>query len=72
VVLGGASIFGGRGPVLGTVLGVLLIQVIDNSLTLAGVPSAWQRTAVGIPWPRQHPNDMFSARPGRGTGAAPA
>ena len=48
VVLGGASIFGGRGSVLGTVLGVLLVQVIYNSLILAGVPSAWQRTAVGL------------------------
>ncbi|QDB78649.1 ABC transporter permease [Georgenia wutianyii] len=48
VVLGGASIFGGRGSVTGTVLGVLLIQVINNSLILAGVPSAWQRAAVGL------------------------
>ena len=48
VVLGGASIFGGRGSVGGTVIGVLLIQVINNSLILAGVPSAWQRTAVGL------------------------
>jgi simple sugar transport system permease protein len=48
VVLGGASIFGGRGSVLGTALGVLLVQVINNSLILAGVPSAWQRTAVGL------------------------
>lgn len=48
VVLGGASIFGGRGSVLGTVLGVLLIQVINNSLLLVGVPSAWLRAAVGI------------------------
>jgi simple sugar transport system permease protein len=47
VVLGGASIFGGRGSVTGTVLGVLLIQLIDNSLLLIGVPSAWQRAAVG-------------------------
>lgn len=47
VVLGGASIFGGRGSVLGTVLGVLLVQIINNSLILAGVPSAWQRAAVG-------------------------
>jgi len=47
VVLGGASIFGGRGSVLGTVLGVLTVQVIQNSLILAGVPSAWQRFAVG-------------------------
>lgn len=48
VVLGGASIFGGRGSVLGTVLGVLLVQVINNSLLLAGVPSAWLRAAVGV------------------------
>jgi simple sugar transport system permease protein len=48
VVLGGASVFGGRGSVSGTVLGVLLIQVINNSLILAGVPTAWQRAAVGV------------------------
>jgi simple sugar transport system permease protein len=47
VVLGGASVFGGRGSVLGTVLGVLLIQIINNSLILVGVPTAWQRAAVG-------------------------
>jgi len=47
VVLGGASIFGGRGSVLGTVLGVFLIHLIQNSLILAGIPSVWQRTAVG-------------------------
>jgi simple sugar transport system permease protein len=47
VVLGGASIFGGRGSVLGTVLGVFLIQLIQNSLILAGIPSVWQRAAVG-------------------------
>lgn len=48
VVLGGASIFGGRGSVLGTVLGVLLVQIINNNLVLIGVPSTWQRAAVGI------------------------
>lgn len=48
VVLGGASIFGGRGSVYGTVLGVLLVQLINNSLLLIGVPTAWQRTAVGV------------------------
>lgn len=47
VVLGGASIFGGRGSVLGTVLGVLLVQLINNNLVLIGVPSTWQRAAVG-------------------------
>ncbi|TQM02152.1 ABC transporter permease [Pseudonocardia kunmingensis] len=48
VVLGGASILGGRGSVLGTVLGVVLIAVIKNSLILMGVPGTWQRAAVGV------------------------
>lgn len=48
VVLGGASIFGGRGSVLGTVLGVVLISLINNSLLLLGVPGFWQRAAVGL------------------------
>ena len=32
----------------GTILGVLLVQLINNSLILIGVPSAWQRAAVGL------------------------
>jgi simple sugar transport system permease protein len=48
VVLGGASILGGRGSVLGTVFGVLLISLIKNSLILMGVPGTWQRFAVGV------------------------
>lgn len=47
VVLGGASIFGGKGSVSGTVLGVVLIAMIKSSLVLMGVPGAWQRAAVG-------------------------
>lgn len=47
VVLGGASIFGGKGSVLGTVLGVVLIALIRSSLILLGVPGSWQRAAVG-------------------------
>jgi simple sugar transport system permease protein len=48
VVLGGASIFGGRGSVLGTVLGVVLVQLINTSLVLVGIPSTWQRAVVGM------------------------
>lgn len=48
VVLGGASITGGKGTVFGTVVGVLFIVIIDNSLILAGIPSYWQRVATGL------------------------
>jgi simple sugar transport system permease protein len=47
VVLGGASITGGRGSVFGTVIGVAFIVVIDNSLILAGIPTYWQRIVTG-------------------------
>lgn len=48
VVLGGADIAGGAGTVLGTVLGVFLIVILNNSLILLGIPSYWQKIAVGI------------------------
>lgn len=47
VVLGGARITGGTGSVLGTVLGVLLIAVVNSVLVLVGIPSTWQRLVVG-------------------------
>jgi len=48
VVLGGAGITGGRGTVLGTVLGVFLIVTINNSLILLDVPSYWQKVVTGL------------------------
>lgn len=48
VVLGGASITGGRGTVLGTVLGVLLITLVGSSLVLIGLPTAWRQAFVGL------------------------
>ena len=47
VVLGGARITGGTGTVVGTLLGVVLVSLINNTLILAGVPSSWQRVVVG-------------------------
>lgn len=47
VVLGGASLTGGEGKVQRTVLGVLIIQVLSNSLNLLNVHSYWQRVLVG-------------------------
>jgi simple sugar transport system permease protein len=48
VILGGAAITGGRGSVIGTVLGVLVIQMINRTLILTGIPVEWQRLVVGI------------------------
>jgi ribose transport system permease protein len=47
VVLGGTSLFGGRGSVLWTVVGVLLIATIQNGLTLASVESNVQSVILG-------------------------
>jgi len=47
-VLGGATIGGGRGTVVGTLLGVMLITVMNNSLILLGIPSYWQRFTTGM------------------------
>lgn len=46
-VLGGATLAGGRGTVLGTVLGVLLIAVLGNLLVLGGVSSYWHSVITG-------------------------
>ncbi len=48
VVLGGASIMGGYGTVTGTILGVLLINLIKDNLILLGVQGSWQRAAIGL------------------------
>jgi simple sugar transport system permease protein len=48
VVVGGAAITGGRGTIPGTILGVLLIQVINRALILTGIPVEWQRWVVGV------------------------
>lgn len=48
VVLGGDSITGGRGTVIGTVLGVFLLVTINNSLILLGVPSYCQKVLIGL------------------------
>lgn len=48
VVLGGAAITGGRGTVIGAVLGVMLITIMNNSLILVGIPSSWQKVVVGF------------------------
>lgn len=47
VVIGGTSLFGGRGSVIGTVIGALIVGVFRNGLALAGVDVLWQVFAIG-------------------------
>jgi ribose transport system permease protein len=47
VVIGGASLFGGRGSVIGTLFGVLIMVLLRNGLNLLGVAPYWQGSAIG-------------------------
>ncbi|MBU6498047.1 MAG: ABC transporter permease [Rhodospirillales bacterium] len=48
VVIGGTSLFGGRGAIIGTLIGALIVGVFRNGLALAGVDVLWQELAVGV------------------------
>jgi fructose transport system permease protein len=48
VVLGGTSLFGGRGVVLGSLMGAMIVGVFRNGLTLMGVSSVYQVLVTGI------------------------
>jgi ribose transport system ATP-binding protein len=48
VVLGGASLFGGRGSFVGALLGAALIQQILNATTFLSLSQAWQYWFVGL------------------------
>jgi fructose transport system permease protein len=48
VVIGGTSLFGGRGLVIGTLFGAMIVGVLRNGLTLTGVDVLWQDFAVGV------------------------
>ena len=48
VVIGGASISGGRGSLVGTLSGVLLLSVLDNGLDIKGVTPELKEAVIGI------------------------
>ncbi|MEA2608638.1 MAG: fructose transport system permease protein, partial [Chloroflexota bacterium] len=48
VVIGGTSLFGGRGIIVGSLLGALIVGVFRNGLALAGVDVLYQTLVVGV------------------------
>ena len=48
VVIGGTSLFGGRGTLIGTLIGALIITVVQNGLSLAGLDQAYRVLAIGV------------------------
>ena len=48
VVIGGTSLFGGRGSIIGTLFGALIVGVFRNGLALSGLEVLWQDFAVGV------------------------
>ncbi len=65
VVLGGTSLFGGRGIILGTLVGALIVGVFRNGLTLMGVSSVYQILVTGILVILAVTTDQFSRKGGR-------
>jgi ribose transport system permease protein len=48
VVIGGASLVGGRGTIWGSLLGLFLIQTLNNGLDILIIPAYWQRVISGV------------------------
>src|SRR5579872_1270806 len=46
-IIGGTNLFGGRGSVVGTIIGALIMGVLQNGLNLLAVPSFYQQMAIG-------------------------
>ncbi len=48
VILGGCSLAGGEGSVLGTFVGGIILTMVTNVMTLTGVPDFWHRAISGL------------------------
>lgn len=48
VVLGGTSLMGGKGRLIGTLIGALIIGVLNNGLNIIGVSAFWQQVVKGV------------------------
>ena len=47
-VIGGTSLFGGKGTIIGTVIGALIMSALSNGLQIMSVPQEWQSVILGI------------------------
>lgn len=47
VVIGGTSLFGGKGSIVGTVVGALIMSLVNNGLQIMNVPQEWQNVVLG-------------------------
>ncbi|MET0915433.1 MAG: ABC transporter permease, partial [Jiangellaceae bacterium] len=48
VIIGGTSLLGGRGSIMGTVIGALIMSVLINGLRIMSIQTEWQNVVVGI------------------------
>ncbi|WP_313193406.1 ABC transporter permease [Shinella zoogloeoides] len=48
VVIGGTSLFGGRGSIIGTLFGALIVCTFRNGIALAGADAVWQEASIGL------------------------
>ena len=48
VVIGGGSLFGGEGSIIGSLVGALIMSVLSNGLQLMGISTYWQKLFVGV------------------------
>ena len=48
VVIGGTSLVGGKGSIIGTVIGALIISVLNNGLQIMSIPQEWQNVILGL------------------------
>jgi ribose transport system permease protein len=48
VVIGGTSLAGGKGSIVGTIIGALIISVLNNGLQIMSIPQEWQNVILGI------------------------
>jgi ribose transport system permease protein len=48
VIIGGTSLLGGRGSIIGTIIGALIMSVVINGLRILSIQTEWQSVVVGI------------------------